>query len=179
MTTTLPQLLTAIVTQLGALDGVRSCEAFGGRFDLAALQRFGVNAPGIRVAVLRINSIEWVDTGEFDAVVEIGAFVATRDEPGKPRDAAVLLLVQRVLERAHAERWALARVQSARPARAENIYSAEMQRIGLALWGVTWTSKVRMGSTAWAAIDGELQAIFVGDELVAGVPPEPEGGADE
>jgi hypothetical protein len=166
--TTLPQLLAAIVEGLGSIEGVKSCEAFGGRFELNALERFGAQAPAIRVAVLRISSIAWADTGEFDATVEIGAFIVTRDEPGKPRDAAALLLAQHVLERAFAERWALPQVQSARPARAENIYSNAVQKNGVALWGVTWTSKVRMGASAYPQSDNELLSIYVGDELVAG-----------
>jgi hypothetical protein len=59
-------------------------------------------------------------------------------------------------------------VQSARPARAENIYSNAVQKNGVALWGVTWTSKVRMGASAYPQSDNELLSIYVGDELVAG-----------
>lgn len=161
--TTLPDLLAPIVAGLGALPGVKSCEAFGGRFDQAALERFGAAAPAIRVAVLRIASIAWIDTGELDATVEVAAFIVTRDEPRLPRDAAALALVQNVLVAVHAGRWGVKAVQAARPAKAENLYSGALQKNGVALWGVTWTTKLRMGVNAYAAATGSVE-IWAGDE---------------
>lgn len=152
--TTLATLLEPIVAGLGSLPDVKSCEAFGGRFDIAALARFGAAAPAIRVAVLGVDKISWIDTGELDGTVEIGAFIVTRDERNKPRDLAVLAHVHNVLVKVHAERWGLPLVQAGRPARAENLYSGAVQKAGLALWGVRWTMKLRMGANAYAQIAG-------------------------
>ncbi|CAA0129474.1 Uncharacterised protein [Starkeya nomas] len=148
--TTLATLLDPIVAGLGSLPDVKSCEAFGGRFDMAALARFGAAAPAIRVAVLGVDKINWIDTGQLDGVVEVGAFIVTRDERGKPRDLAVLGHVHNVLVKVHAERWGLPLVQAGRPARCENLYSGAVQSAGLALWGVRWTMKLRMGANAYA-----------------------------
>lgn len=154
-------MLTACVASLRDLPGVKGCDAFGGRFDQAALERFGAQTPQIRVAVLRIPSTEWVDTGEFDAVVEMAAFIVTRDEPGLSRDLAALRLVQQVMVKVHAERWGQSKVHPGRGVRAENIYSSGVQKGGVALWGVTWQSKVRIGEDAFAAIDGALTEIWL------------------
>lgn len=161
--TTLATLLDPIVADLGAIEGVTSCEAFGGKFDLPALERFGAKAPAIRVAILRLSGFKWVDTGELDATVDLGAFIVTRDERGVPRDLAVLHLVQAVIVKVHAERWGQKSVQAARPVRAENLYSGAIQNKGLALWGVSWTSKLRMGTDAYAGILDNAE-IWVGDE---------------
>ncbi|RTL99779.1 hypothetical protein EJV44_04670 [Ancylobacter aquaticus] len=163
--TTLATLLDPIVADLGSLEGVTSCEAVGGKFDLPALERFGAKAPAIRVAILRLTGFKWVDTGEVDATVDLGAFIVTRDERGLPRDLAVLRLVQAVIVKVHAERWGQKSVQAARPVRAENLYSGGIQNKGLALWGVSWTTKLRMGTDAFAAPAGSA-AIWCGDEEI-------------
>lgn len=160
--TTLATLLDPIVADLGSIEGVTSCEAFGGKFDLPALERFGAKAPAIRVAILRLPGFKWVDTGELDATVDLGAFIVTRDAVGLPRDLAVLRLVQAVIVKVHAARWGQSSVQAARPARAENLYSGSIQSKGLALWGVSWTSKLRMGVDAVSAAGNA--AIWLGDE---------------
>ncbi|WP_246480016.1 hypothetical protein [Kaustia mangrovi] len=138
-------LLDAIVAELGALDGIEDCDRHGGRFDVAELKRFAVKAPAIRVAALGIRAVSQVDTGEQDARLRIGAFIATKDRPERTRDDAALAYVQRVIETAQLGRWGQLKVHPARDLTAESLYSGEVQTTGIALWGVVWTQTVRIG----------------------------------
>jgi len=160
---TLQELLAAVVSDLAQLDGVRACEAFGGRFDLAGLERFGAAVPAIRVAILRIPASRTVDTGELDVDVEMAAFMITRDERGQSRDQQALDLASRVMAAVQAARWGLSKIHPARNIRAENIYSSPAQAKGVALWGVSWISRLRMGRNAYAPIDGSMPEIWARD----------------
>lgn len=171
---TIDALVENVTADLKAnIPNVKSVESFGGRFDLAALQTFGANAPGIRVSAIEISKTSTSNTGQLDCEVKMMAVVVTRDEKDKPRDKTAALIVSQIMARAHLATWGMSGVHPGRSIAAQNLYSGKIQSAGTALWGVTWISKLRIGvdcNADPAPAEGEpapgLVSLWVNDELV-------------
>lgn len=175
MSASLETFVAAVVTHLGAIEGVTECKAFGGRFDEAALKRFGAKTPAVAVAVLRIPRSRTVDTGELACRLQMGAFLVVQDGRDGSRDALALRLSERLLLAVQAATFGVSGVRPAEELAAENVYSSGVQKQGVAIWGVTWTSEVRVGTDAYAPGDGFLDEIWVETESVTGTYGPPSG----
>jgi phage gp37-like protein len=156
----LTTLRTAITTQIGAALGasVKEVKPHGGRFSLAELKALAARSPSVRVACLGISEIRPVSAG-VEAVTTWAAYVVAGDLPGgQARDAVALALVGSLAVLIAAEDWDLASVDGARSVRADNLFSREIDRNGIALWALTWRHEVTLGAVDLATLDDFLTA---------------------
>jgi hypothetical protein len=139
-------LRAAIVATLAAaLNNRVEVVAHSGRFTEAELSAFMIKAPAVRVAVLGVGAITSCATGGFDADVQVGIYIATKDEAAKlDRDAQSLGLVEGVLVTAHHARWGLDFCHPAAPAGAQNLYTETGRQKGVSLWAVDLIQKIRI-----------------------------------
>lgn len=141
----LDTLRDAIVATLhAAFPVLPSVEGHGGRFDLPELQRMGAQTPALRVVVLQVPEAMDSAAGSFDLAAEIAVFVVTRDAPQKPKDAAALATVSQLLTVIPGNRWGLDFIDHPETVRADNLYSAPLDKVGIALWAISWRQIVRL-----------------------------------
>lgn len=139
-------LRQAIVDDLKAnVPNLKTCEGHGGRFDATELKRVAMRAPAVFVACLGLADVEEGHDG-VAGTLTWGAFVVTRDTPGSSRDQAALAVLQAILVRLPGNRWGLDQAEG-RPERvsAQNLYSATVDRLGVALWAVSWRQRMVIG----------------------------------
>lgn len=137
-------LRTAVVEQLRAFlpDNVL-VETHGGRFNGAELRRYATRAPAVLVAAMSIP--ELVDgSGPVRPVVQLAAFIVTRDVPQVTRDEQGLTLTEALLRHIPGNRWGLVNAQLPARINGENLYSGEIDKLGVAMWAVSWRQEVSL-----------------------------------
>lgn len=151
----------AIVGEIhGHLPSLRTCEGHGGRFDARELQRWAKKAPAVLVACLGFNGLSRNRT----ATMQFAAFVLVGSKPREPRDEAVLLLVSAVANLLDGNTWGLEMVESApEQIRANNLYSAIVDKRGMALWGITWRQNVNLSNFDPSTLDDFLTCHITSD----------------
>ncbi|MCY4584897.1 MAG: DUF1834 family protein [Bryobacterales bacterium] len=138
-------LLAAIVADLRRqLPALKSCEIHDGRWNADELKRWAVGAPAILVAWTGTPRTETPGVRWTDADQQLIAVVATRDTPSLPRGEGARNLVDWLLLYLPRARWGLAGVGAAERVRAENLFSAALDKTGVAMWAVTWTQPLRL-----------------------------------
>lgn len=126
--------------QNGVKD-LREATTHGGRFDEAQLRAWGAQAPCAIVAALGVPAIE-KQGGQVTITVTWGVFIVTKDTLSLKRDEAMLVLVPNILTIVEPEqRWGFDGAWAPDDIKAENLYGAKLDAMGVALWAVTWTQK--------------------------------------
>ena len=134
---TLLELRTGIMADLQARLGAGvKVLGHGGRFSADELQRYGAAAPCVLVAVLGLGELNPLGS-TIDATVACAALVVTADRPNLSRDAGALAIVTTLAPILPANSFALD-VSGAVAVRADNLYSAQVDKLGVALWAFTW-----------------------------------------
>jgi hypothetical protein len=139
-------LRAAIVTTLTSAVADRvEVAGHSGRFTESELSAFMIKAPAVRVAILGVASVTPTSDGGFDADVQVGIYVATKDEASRlDRDAQSLGLVEGIMVSAHQARWGLEFCHPAQPAGAQNLYTETGRKQGVSLWAVDLLQKIRI-----------------------------------
>jgi phage gp37-like protein len=119
-----------------ALPALKDCQAHGGRFDLQELQRWSRRAPAVLVSAVQVPVV--ADNQTRHVQVRWVAYVVTRDTPGATRDVAALDYTEALLRCVKGNRWGLDNTQRPENVAAENLYSGQADRQGVALWAVSW-----------------------------------------
>lgn len=118
-------------------------ESHGGRFDRQELARYSKRAPAVLVAAMSIP--EMLDTPRPGrAGVQWAAFIVTRDAPGATRDTQALTLAESLVRQIPGNTWGVDSTQRPDRINAENLYSGEIDRLGIAMWAVSWRQQVRL-----------------------------------
>lgn len=157
------------------VQGLKTCEPHGGRFDGEELKRLAVKAPAVLPACLGIVDSQDVGDGRVDAELELAAFVLARTRPGSPRAEAVRDLVEYLVLLLGCQRWGVPpeiHVGVPDSVRARNLYGGALDKQSVALWAVTWRQKVRLGEPEPEGILPEF--VFASWEPDIGAPHEPE-----
>lgn len=150
----------AIVEMIDAeIPALKTCEAHPGRFDLAEIKRVAAKAPAVFVAALATGQQE-LNGGDVQAPVSFAAFIVTKDQPQKTRDSLVLDIVNALLVLTDSNDWdSTDVVEDPINIRSQNLYSASIDKNGVAMWAITWQQKIKLGSaTDVAALDDFLRA---------------------
>ena len=148
----------SIVDRLqSALGGAARAKAHGGRFSLAELKRHAVQGPAVLVACLGVVKLTPAAAG-VEALCAWGAFVVCADKPLLPRDAAALGLVSAMLPLVPGQTWERDDVDQPRQVRADNLYTSELDKEGVALWALTWQQEITLGQVDPATLDAFLTA---------------------
>ena len=133
----------AIVAAIkAALPDLYTCEAHGGRFDLNELTRWSRKAPAVLVAAVSVPAIS--DGPTNNAEVRWVAYLITRDTPEATRDVAALDFSEALLRLVRKNTWQLDNTQNPQRVAAENLYSGQIDRHGIALWAVSWQQAVSL-----------------------------------
>ncbi len=74
----------------------------------------------------------------------MAAIAIADDRSGLSRDAGVLAIVQGIIGAAYQSDWGLDFAHPAEPASASRLYSAGLDKQGVALWAVRWKQTVRL-----------------------------------
>ncbi len=155
----LVDLRNAIVSGIGTgISSLREVKSHGGRFTLSEIKAIAARSPSVRVACLGIPGIEQTSTC-IQADVMWGAFVVCGDQAGAPRDSLALDLVTGLAAIIPTATWGLDEsVDGASQVRADNLFSRDIDRIGVALWAVTWRHTVDIDPTDISSLNDFLRA---------------------
>lgn len=143
------KLREAIVNDIkvNAFSGVAgiTVQSHAGRFDAAELQRIATQSPAIHIACLSVTEIDQGIDG-ISATLTWGAFITAKDKPGTPRDVGALAIVNALVRYVPGQRWNLDQSEG-RPHRinANNLYAASIDKLGVAMWAVTWQQQMCLG----------------------------------
>ena len=163
-------LLTAIKTDVkGHITSLKACELHGGRFDRAELKRIAGRTPAIYIAALGHSRSDDPGTGERDIDLSLAAFVVTADRRGLPRIEGAINLVESLLTLIPGNRWGQSGVFGAAQAASNNFYSGDIDKQGVALWGVSWRQTLRLGQSAWDATGTLPTQVYLGLEPKIGL----------
>lgn len=165
----LESLRTAVVDTLkAALPASVSVEPHGGRFDQAELRRIVTKAPAVFVATLGFSDLKH-EHGDFQATISWGAFVVAKDAPKVSRDQGATVLVNALAMVIPESTWSLAAecVNTPQAMRGDNLFSATVDKLGVAMWALTWRQTMVLGQ---ALSDEDLAALDLFETLYAQFP---------
>lgn len=124
------------------IEKIQTVERHIGRFDKADdIKRWMSNRDGgVRVAALRVQQYETVGN-RLIGNVNFAAYVFTADQFGYEKDLRAEVVVGKLV-RELMDRSALptsyGRVENVR---SDNLYSGEIDKLGIAIWSVTWSQQ--------------------------------------
>lgn len=124
------------------IDKVQTVERHIGKFDTPAdVKRWIANRDGgVRIAAVRVPQYETVG-GRLIGTVNFTAYVFTTDQFSYQKDTRAEVIAGRIaglLLRKGALPTAYARAEAVR---GDNLYSAQIDELGLAIWSVSWTQQ--------------------------------------
>lgn len=163
-------IVTALQAQTGAgerLAGV-NVSTHHGDFDLEALTRYGKQAPHLVLAVLRFTPVRGGGTIIADTVFGL---VALTDDRADVRRADACLDLADAATRALLPLFsgsASTTVSTPQDYQAVNEYSAALDKLGVAMWGMTWTQSIDL-------IDVDTSVPFNGVDVDYDLSTRPEG----
>lgn len=134
-------IVDTIRTGLGA--SALHVASHAGRFSVAELMKISAKAPAVLVSALAMNNIKsW--NGSVSATVSWAAFVVVKDTPTAPRDQVALLVIDKLKKIIPENQWGLTdEVQGdPREIRAQNLFSAEVDAKGMAMWALSWSQDI-------------------------------------
>ncbi len=152
------------------IDKVQGVERHVGRFDKPAdIKRWMSNRDGgIRIAALRVNSYETIG-GRLIGNVNFAAYVFTAEQYGYQKDIRAEVITGRLVRALMGFDALPTAYSQVADVRSDNLYSGNVDELGLAIWAVTWSQQ-------WY-LDEELNLGTLDDFLTFGMKGELEDGA--
>ena len=138
---TLHDALIEITTGIGqALDPSIDVDQHPGRFTDAELGTLVLKKRAVRVAIEAVPQVSVNGPGAIQAQLLMSAFVICGDSAVAPRHQAALTIVHQLLGHIPHQRWGTQYLRPVLPASlsVDNLYNGEIDRKGIALWGVAW-----------------------------------------
>jgi hypothetical protein len=121
-------------------------EPHAGRFDAAELKRISAQAPAVFVAVLGLADLSEI-CGEVSATCQVLAIVVCKDAPGLSRDLAALGMMEALAKIVPGNDWNGAAEKAPEDLRCDNLFSATLDKSGVAMWGVAWRQRAIVATT--------------------------------
>ena len=147
------QLRDAIVAQLPKeLPALRFVEPHGGRFDAGELKRWALKSPACLVACLGCQSVTR-EGGEPVGAARFVIFFVTRGSSKLPKEAAALVFIEQIAAIVARNKWDYENAQAPMDVRIDNLYSGQIDKLGVALWSVTWSQAVDLDIQGSAALE--------------------------
>ncbi|EOG1474689.1 TPA: hypothetical protein ACX3GV_000122 [Vibrio parahaemolyticus] len=152
------------------IDKVQAVERHVGRFDKPAdIKRWMSNRDGgIRIAALRVKSYETIG-GRLIGNVDFSAYVFTAEQYGYQKDIRAEVITGRLVRSLMGFDALPTAYSQVADVRSDNLYSGNVDELGLAIWAVTWSQQ-------WY-LDEELNLGTLDDFLTFGMKGELEDGA--
>lgn len=132
-------LLDARDVYATALQGISGVHVYahGGTFDRTQIERYAREAPALVVSLLRFDAD--LEGGSTMAKVYWGVVGFTRSEkPGDPRDRTVIDLAEAATQVLLVTFAGMSPRSRPRGIEARNLFGVEVDRIGIAMWGLEW-----------------------------------------
>lgn len=153
---TLAELRAGIIADLqNRIGNSVKVAGHGGRFSADELQRYGTVAPAVLVAILGLADLQQQGS-TVDASVACAALVVTADRPGLSRDLGALGIITTLAPVLPGQDFDLD-VSGATNVRADNLYSAQVDKLGVALWAISW----RQPGVTLTALDAAALSDFL------------------
>lgn len=157
------RVAAGIGSEMGAL--LRSSETHPGSFDAQEMKRWSARVPSVRVTLLEIGGL--VDGGGYTVMpLRLGAYLLTGEAPREQlgRDQVARKLLAPLFHAIRDNCWddgnggELAE-SVPEDLRARNLYGRELQRLGAALWAVTWRQNFELSPEIDPATLADLEKI--------------------
>ena len=159
----LNNLLNAIRVGISSeVPELASCAICDGPLETSDLDGFKGTTPAVRIAALGATPIRETDAGQIDLPVSFIAYAMTEDTPGKPRNQAAMDLIETLVNRISGNRWNEEDAHPAEVLMARNHHDATAASQAVALWSVSWTQKVRIGTQDFQTEFPKLSQLHVG-----------------
>ena len=116
-----------------------------GRFTEQELSRLLTSKKAIRVAIENTQAVSVTGQGIQEARLLMAAYVICSDTADSPRHQNALDMMEAVIEQLPFNRFGTRYLKPVEPKSisAENLYSGEIDRKGIALWGISWEQTLR------------------------------------
>lgn len=155
------ELRNAIIRDIKTfMPALKTCKAHAGKFDLAGLQSLSLYTPAVLVACLGLSKPQAAGHGPQEPEARFVAFIITKDSRNLPRDEAALNIVEALSV------WLVGRnfgmenvypVEIADLGEAQNLHSSALGNTSpIALWGLSWNQRVRLGEDVFDDSNGVL-----------------------
>lgn len=113
----------------------------GGRFSKDDLDRYALKAPCIVVGITGVRQLD-EDGGQAVAHLELVAVIVTIDKPKVDRDIGAIGLLQSTLAVVKpSQRFGDENAHPPEAIRGENLFTGKVDKLGVAMWAVTWRQK--------------------------------------
>lgn len=143
-----------------------------GRFNLDELKKLSLKLPAIRITTMALGKPEPVGNGEVDRAVKCVAFIITGDKKDLPRDEAALNIIEDLInylpkktfdkpEGEDGHIGGLHLINDNDVGEAENLYSSNLGRNNVTIWGLSWTQTIRFGQDEYPTVNVPLE-LYVG-----------------
>ncbi len=134
-------LRAAVIADLEAnVSGFQVFGGYGGTFNRDELKRIALKSPACLVSVL--GGTVQREGGEPTCNLTMSAFIITRGTSQQLRDEDVLVLVEPVAARVARNGWKYECSRAPEGVRIDNLYTGEIDKLGVALWSVTWIQRL-------------------------------------
>ena len=140
-------LLQAIVDQVKAdadFSELMTVETHGGRFSFDEIKRLAKKAPCLLVSCLEIPALDDGAQGDNEHQLKIVMYVLTRDAAGVSKDISSVAIVEKALRHFKDEEWGFDWTLPAQNFVARNLYSNQIDKIGLSLWGIGFDQTIQL-----------------------------------
>ncbi|MAK91782.1 MAG: hypothetical protein CMI13_11170 [Oleibacter sp.] len=143
----LDSVRSSIVTTIkNALPQLKTCSAHAGRFNLQELTRISHNSPAVFVACLGFTGTSGV--GETSSTAAWAAYIVTAERSAADRDTTALKIASALATFMDGQTWDDDNVvEEPQNVSGQNLYSAALDKSGVALWAVTWRQAITVGTS--------------------------------
>lgn len=124
---------------------------------------------GIRIAALRVRNIEQIG-GAMQGDVDFVAYVFCTEQFGYSRDQRAEVIAGRLAKLLLANRGVPTAKQKAENLYMDNMYSGDVDGLGLAIWSVSWTQKWVLDKSITAADLDNFVTFHATTEIADGAP---------
>jgi len=140
------EALTTITDQLAdhLVGQTTDVASHPGRFTEEELSRLLTARKAVRVAMENTQSVSVNGKGIQEAKVLMAAYVICSDAKNLPRHQSALAITESIIEFLPFNRFESDKLKPVLPPSiaAENLYSGEVDRKGIALWGISWEQTI-------------------------------------
>lgn len=121
---------------------LRQCEGMAGPFNLEDLKASGIKAPAVLISMLGLRQAKTYSGAVQSYVMDMAAYVVTRDGLGLARDDAAANICQGLLALIPDRDWGEADLGSAEKVAARSLVTRAVKKTTTSLWAVTWSQPV-------------------------------------
>ncbi|SNR22881.1 hypothetical protein [Paracoccus sediminis] len=139
---TLPGLVAAEVQ--GWLPDLATCKGVVGRIELAEVKRLGIAAPAVLVSRFGTRVAQALAGPHRHYLVDLAAFVVTKDALGLDRNTAAATITQALLTRLPDLEIDAEGVGEVSDLTEHSLVTTDVLKEGIALWAVTWRQRVAL-----------------------------------